>query len=115
MKFTKRQLCIALHTASQWHGDMDSGPLAMLILSSTRRVNSEEHRQHLVEEIKGDLFWMIDHGHEQWDGGRKAWERDVIRLTRLLEIVQQCEIGHKWLTDDENMEINEKLFQRGLL
>lgn len=76
-------------TAYEWYGGGDS-PLYSFA-STGGKVHSEKHRQDLVSEIEGDIRYcgtvpsVEDSGI---DGPAEA-----ARLTRLLEHVQQAEIG----------------------
>jgi hypothetical protein len=114
-RFTKRQLCIALYTASQWHGDTGQGPVAMLSLSSTRTVHNETHRHQLITEIKEDIYCLIDQGWGLDNDAFIEWKRDVSRLVDLWQIVDSCELGKEWLADRENQQLNDTLYDKGII
>jgi hypothetical protein len=112
--FRKRDLVIALHTAGQWHGDTGIGNRALLSLSSTRKVHTDDHRENLIGQIRKDIAWTLGDNvrhREDYDD----WRKDIDRLLDLLHIVTTCEVGVPWVSDRENARINEDLYKKGLL
>jgi hypothetical protein len=110
----KTKLSLAIYTASQWHDDHTKGGIAMLSLSSTRTVHSEEHRQNLIADIRQDIKYICETGDEYNDDCSEE-VKDLARLVALFRIVKHAVIGEEWLSDEEHLRINEALYQAGKL
>lgn len=104
----KHRLAILLHTAAMWHSDKQGG-INLLSLSSTRKVHSELHRDGLVQEIKADIFYCLD--RPDVDDAMK----DLKQLADLMAKVKTATVGKEWLSDKDNLRLNEELFQAGKL
>jgi hypothetical protein len=113
MMTRKRLLAKLLYTASCWHGDTGKGPVAMLSLSSTRKVHSEEHRRRLIDEIVCDICVSI--GAAQCGHAISSNLEEIRELTLLWEEVASCKVGEEWLTDRENLRYGDELYEKGLL
>jgi hypothetical protein len=113
MRASKQRRAISLAVAAQWHSSGDPGGLLMLSLSSTRTVHNEDHRQGLIDEIRADITSLL--GPEFHDESPAEIRKDIVGLLDLWELVEDAQLGKEWLTDSENMVIQERLYQEGKL
>lgn len=116
MNWHENLIVEAIHTASLWHSDKKGNGLALLQLSSTRKVHSEVHRAELILEIDQAVGFTekmtgfplpIEQGNEV--------QKDLRRLRRLRQIVEQAPVGEEWISFAENNRINDILYERGEL
>ena len=100
-------LAMALFTATQWHSDRTGG-INLLSLGSTRKIHSEKHRAGCIAEITANLAYAETSEHPEM-------KAEPARLRYLLATVQAADVGAEWLTDADNLRINETLYRAGAL
>ncbi len=109
MRTTAKQKLIAkaIQTAAEWHSDKSDG-IALLSISSTRTVHSEEHRQACLADINRNIAAVRENS---------SWypEDEIDKLQDLAEIIQAATIKVEWLSDAENQRINDELYHAGIL
>jgi hypothetical protein len=108
----KQRLAMAIFTATQWHSDHGSG-VALLSLGSTFKIHSEEHRRIALADIDGNLAWCRTQPYDLESEFDPVVE--INRLIHLRKLVVACAVGKAWLSDRENMALNEVLYCRGTL
>ncbi len=111
MRVTRRLLAMTLQTANEWHSDSDEGGRHMLVLSSTRKIHSEEHRQGLQKAIKQNIQSVLGENFTNLTPASRR--KTILLLLDLYEVVGVMLVGAEWLTDAENLRLNEELFQEG--
>lgn len=100
----RERLAVALQTAAEWHSDREGG-INLLRLSSCRKVHSEEHRAGLVAEIKADMSYCI----------ARSDLDEIRRLLDLWRFVKDARVGDEWLSDRENLRLNDRLYEEGVI
>lgn len=112
----KRELAKAIHTANAWSSDQKGKSLALLQLGTTRRIHSEDHRIAYLLEIKDNRTCCqelvnrptVTAHLDEFDP-----EVEVRQLKALELLVKQAKIGREWLGDQENLRLQEELYQNG--
>lgn len=107
----KAKLCILIYTANSWSSDQAGRGLALLSLGTTRRIHSEDHRAKCIKEINDNIAWRrkLKKVEEPYH------EDDIKNLQNLLEKVKVVRVKHEWLSDAEDLRINEELFREGII
>ncbi len=110
---TPEVLAIALNTAAEWHSDQAGKGLAALRLSSTRKVQSEDHRADLIRELGDDIAYC-----ESYEDGKTEDfdpQHELGRLRCLLNIIKRAPVGKEWLTTREMFAQHERLHREGVI
>jgi hypothetical protein len=95
---TELERARCLHTASLWHSDRAGDGLALLGLSSTRKVQSVKHQDQILHEIATARASI-----------RNDQSLDAKRLNELAWAVSHSTIGNEWLTHSQFQYLVETL------